>query len=85
LLKRFNSISDLDLDASIEGDVNRKKALTFYFINKNKQDVLVYCELHLKLLYDDNRKVKQNRIYFHEGIDDVEEGKILIGHIGKHL
>ncbi len=85
LLQKFNSISNFDLDASPEGDVSRKKELTFYFINNHKKDVPVYCELHLKLLYDDTRKVKQNRIYFHEGKEDIEEGKILIGHIGKHL
>ena len=85
LLKKFNSISNFDLDASPEGDVNRKKELTFYFINHHKEDIAIYCELHLKLLYDDSKKVKQNRIYFHEGKDDIEKGKILIGHIGKHL
>lgn len=85
LLKKFNSISNFDLDASLEGNIKRKKELTFNFINNRKEDVPVYCELHLKLLYDDNRKLKQNRIYFHEGKDDIEEGKMLIGHIGKHL
>jgi hypothetical protein len=85
LLRKFNSVSSFDMDASIEGNTDRKKDLTFYFTNNRQENVPVYCELHLKLLYDDNEKIKQNRIYFHEGQDDIENGKILIGHVGKHL
>jgi hypothetical protein len=85
LLKQFNSISNFDIDASIEGDLSRKNDLTFSFENKDGNDELLYCELHLKLLFDDNRKIVQNRIYFHEGKQNIQNGKILIGHIGKHL
>ena len=85
LLKRFNSISNFDIDASVEGDLKRKHKLTFYFKNNQGKIIPVYCELHLKMLYDDNRKIKQNRVYFHEGVNDIEDGKVLIGYIGRHL
>lgn len=85
LIKHFNSASNIDLDASIEGDISRKNDLTFSFSNIEGNIEMIYCELHMKLLYDDNKKVVQNRIYFHEGKLNIQNGKILIGHIGKHL
>ena len=85
LLKKFNSISNFDLDASIEGDIGRKKVLTFYFFNDQKTEEAIYCEFHLKLLYNDLKKKEQNRIYFHEGKTNIENGKILVGYIGVHL
>jgi hypothetical protein len=85
LLKQFNSICNFDLKASIEGDIKRKKDLTFIFMNENGIEENVYCELHLKLLYNDLGKIEQNRIYFHEGKKNIRNNKILIGYIGVHL
>lgn len=86
LLSRFNSISNLDLPASPEGDISRKKQLTFTFSkNDGEKGEKVYCELHLKLLYDDSKAKKQDRIYFHQGKENIGYGKILIGYIGSHL
>ena len=55
------------------------------YCKKNTKE-LIYCELHLKLIYDDRNVYSQNRrIYFHEGKPNIQKGKILIGHIGEHL
>ncbi|WP_166334435.1 hypothetical protein [Sphingobacterium chungjuense] len=72
--------------ASPQGDIRKKRDLTFVFLNKENCSENVYCELHLKISHDD-RNVFSNdrRIYFHEGIKQIQDGKILIGHIGKHL
>ncbi|PKD17142.1 hypothetical protein APR41_06830 [Salegentibacter salinarum] len=85
VLKQFNSSCDLDSNASPEGNIERKSDLTFDFQNNEGINENIYCELHLKLVFNDNRKVEQNRIYFHEGKYEIGGGKILIGHIGRHL
>lgn len=85
-LRKFNSQSNFDKDASIEGDIRRKKELTFDFINSSGQFENIYCELHLKLIYDDLGSYSQDRrIYFQEGKLNIFGGKILVGHIGEHL
>jgi hypothetical protein len=85
LLRMLNSMSDFELDASIEGDITRKRYLSFIFLNEKGLEETIYCELHLKLLHNDLRKIEQNRIYFHESKSNIERGKILIGYIGVHL
>lgn len=65
-----------------------KQNMKFKFESDKKQDVEVLCELHAKLCYDDSNNGKYHkdkRIYFHKGRPDIAGGKILIGHIGKHL
>lgn len=84
ILKCFNSKSKFEADASIEGNIKLKQVLTFIFKNKENNDKKIYCELHMKIVFNDFGKKEQNRIYFHEGIPDIENGKILIGHIGEH-
>jgi hypothetical protein len=85
LLKQFNSIASFDMDSSIEGDSERKKRLCFYFLNSKGAEESVCCEPHLKMLYNDFKKKEQNRIYFHEGKSTIQNGKILVGHIGAHI
>lgn len=73
---------------------NRKsqRDLTFTF-NKNKEKIGVYCESHLKInSYDKNYSRKKGdpnqihaRLYFHFGLDNVENDKILMGSIGPHF
>ena len=85
-LSRFSSICNVT--ASPEGDPSRKKILSFYFIDENSNQTLIYCEPHLKLYHSEtagDTHFYNNRIYFHEGRLDVEEGRILVAHIGKHL
>jgi hypothetical protein len=86
-LANFNVIYNHDgQSASIEGDISKKKKMTFAFIKTDGEDEDVYCEIHLKLSLDDKGTFSNDRrIYFHEGNKDIEKGKILIGHIGKHL
>lgn len=74
----------------MEGNPKRKSDLTFKFINDNKALEDVYCEPHLKLCHTDgypgdSSYSNDRRIYFHEGKEHIQKGKILIGHIGEHL
>jgi hypothetical protein len=89
-LSKFNAIAKLDEDATLEGNITHKKTMTFDFINDEGKLEIIYCEAHLKLCYNDNYPNDRSystdrRIYFHPGKANIENGKILIGHIGKHL
>jgi hypothetical protein len=89
-LKHFSIVAELDETASPEGDASRKKKFTFEFINDDGLSEYVCCEPHLKLCYNDDYPgdtsySTDRRIYFHEGKPNIQQGKILIGHIGKHL
>jgi hypothetical protein len=53
---------------------------TCNFINSNGENVRIRCNPHTKL-YEPN---SDYRIYFHWGNANIENGKILIGHIGRH-
>lgn len=60
--------------------------LKFYFMHsKEKKKVELCCELHTKLKWSDMDRVNQDRIYFHPGKPEIENGKVLIVHIGTHL
>ncbi len=87
VLEAFSIISQLDETASLEGHAARKVDFTFVFVNNKKESVEVCCEPHMKLCYSDTSREYSNdrRIYFHEGIPSINEGKILVGHIGRHL
>ncbi len=86
-LNIFNVQYDHDGQAaSPEGDIKKKNVLTFDFMNHGGQNERIYCELHLKISYDDNNVFSNDRrIYFHEGNSQIQNGRILVGHIGKHL
>jgi hypothetical protein len=88
-LKKFSSLCSFDEPASNEGNIQRKKELSFSFLNSvSNREEMIYCEPHLKLSQSDNSGNSEfyfHRIYFHEGKPEIENGKILIGHIGKHL
>jgi hypothetical protein len=80
----------LDEIASLEGNAKRKDDLTFEFMNNLQKFERVCCEPHLKLCYNDNYPgdssySNDRRIYFHEGKENIQNAKILIGHIGQHL
>jgi len=78
--------SILDQNASVEGNIDRKAILSWSFGNDSDAYEEIYCKLHLKLLLDDKGRVStERRIYFHEGKKNIQNGKILIGHIGEHL
>ena len=64
-----------------------RSKLTFDFINKQKQIVRVPCSPHTKLngqMRKGNTKYLFDRIYFAWGDSNIEDGKILIAHIGRH-
>jgi hypothetical protein len=88
-LERFSIACKLHDKASSEGDASRKAYFTFDFINVKRERVQVCCEPHLKICRSDNYPGDAEyyfyRIYFHEGQNDIQNGKILIGHIGCHL
>ncbi len=68
------------IEGSLEGNIDKKKDFTFEFSNQR-----VCCEPHLKLKTANtagNTHRYEHRIYFYQ---DIEGGKILIGHIGVHL
>ena len=87
ILERFSIYAKLDETATLEGNAQRKEDFTFSFPNSAgiKEDVC--CEPHLKLCYSDVDRSYSNdrRIYFHEGKPNIQEERILIGHIGAHL
>jgi len=85
-LSRFSTM--YPITATLEGNMARKKDLSFDFLNStSKTKKSIYCEPHLKLKTNDNPGNKHrynNRIYFHCGIPEIEDGKILVGYIGSH-
>lgn len=90
VLEQFSISAALDETASLEGNARRKPALTFKFTNNKNEIEDICCEPHLKLCRNDfypgdTSYSNDRRIYFHEGRVTVQEGKILIGHIGDHL
>lgn len=86
ILECFSRYAQLDETATLEGDASRKKDFTFSFPNDKGKDEDICCEPHLKLCYSDrsNSYSTDRRIYFHEGKPNIQDGKILIGHIGNH-
>lgn len=88
-LKEFSIACKLDEEASSEGNITRKNDFTFTFKNDNGMEENVCCEPHMKLCrsnhYPGDKEYYFNRIYFYEGKRNIENGKILVGHIGKHL
>jgi hypothetical protein len=79
--------ANLDETATLEGNAQRKEYFTFSFANNLGADENVCCEPHLKLCYSDkdNSYSNDRRIYFHEGKSNIQNGRILVGHIGVHL
>lgn len=83
----FTTECNLDDNAASKDTINSKEQLTYNFINYKGDSVEVTCYPHLKLCKSDtpgDNKYYFNRIYFHEGIDSIQNKKILIGHIGNH-
>jgi hypothetical protein len=88
-LKAFSAGCALDEEATIQGNVKDKNKITFEFENDAKIMEKICCESHLKLCYSDkhpgDKEYYFHRIYFHEGKPNIQNGKILVGHIGKHI
>lgn len=85
-LKRFSS--ECNIKVTPQGNAKDKPHITFNFINNNGINEPICCEPHMKLSSNDdgsNFHYFHNRIYFHEGKNSIQEGKILVGHLGKHI
>lgn len=85
-LQKFSS--ELGLETTLEGDISRKAKLTFTFKKNDGTAIDIYCEPHIKLSKSSisgDSKHYHNRIYFYQGREDIEDKKVLIGHIGGHL
>lgn len=50
-----------------------------------KQMETIKCELHTKFKRFNIDRTKQDRIYFFPGKPGIQDGKIIVKHIGKHL
>ena len=85
LLETFTEMASLDEIATLEG--KNKDRLGFEFINDEGKSEEVICEPHMKLSKSDNSDghYYKNRIYFSFGKENIENSKILVGHIGEHL
>jgi len=85
-LSKFTS--SLGLETTLEGNSNRKEDFTFTFLKNDGTEIQICCEPHIKLDKSSvagDTKWYSNRIYFYQGRAEVDNGNILIGHIGKHL
>lgn len=85
-LQKFSTI--LGIETSLEGNVRRKSFFTFTFNENNGTEIDICCEPHIKISKSSipgDGVFYTNRLYFYQGREDVENGKILIGHIGEHL
>ncbi|AOF97410.1 hypothetical protein [Sphingobium sp. RAC03] len=84
-MKAFTAMSGYE--TSMEGDADRKDALTFQFECKDGT-VRILCEPHIKLHCSaraGDAEYYFHRIYFSSAEHAEFEGKTLIGHIGEHL
>jgi hypothetical protein len=76
------------VDATPQGSAEAKPFMTFSFYDDEGNEVSICCEPHLKLSQSDQNGDNTfyfNRIYFHEGREIIQSGKILVGHIGRHI
>lgn len=84
-MKAFTAISGYG--TSMEGNADRKDALTFEFTGKNGTFRFL-CEPHIKLhrsALTGDTEYYFHRIYFSTAEHAEFKGKTLIGHIGEHL
>jgi hypothetical protein len=85
LLSNFSTLAVLDETATLEG--SNKDRLNFNFKNNQGEFESIVCEPHIKLCTNDSSDghYYQNRIYFYFGKKNIQDSKILVGHIGEHL
>lgn len=76
---------DLAIHSSVQG--KNKSKLNFNFITNNGAEITLCCDPHIK--YNRSEESTQDkeyyRLYFHTGNEDIDNGNILIAHIGIHL
>ena len=81
--------SEGSIKCTLEGNAaSAKQRLEFNFLNSLGVDEKLICEPHTKLEGTNapgDTKYRYDRIYFHEGRENIADGKTLIAHIGDHL
>lgn len=80
----FSGDTGIDCSPQSGREGNRNLKLKLYNSEK-KMEQEVVCELHTKFKKFNIDRTKQDRIYFFPGNKDIENGKVVIKHIGKHL
>lgn len=86
VLKDFQS--KCNISVTPQGNLKDKPKITFDFTNNSGVIEQICCEPHAKFDKNDkegNDSYYANRLYFHEGKKEIENGKILVGYIGKHI
>ncbi len=79
-------MSDMNIECSPQGDRRGIESLKLTLYNKlTKCDEIIVCELHTKFKKYNIDKTKQDRIYFFPGKAGIENGRVIIKHIGTHL
>ena len=77
---------EISFHASVQG--KSKDKLNFEFQDsKSKEKLKFICDPHVKYKSGEEAKVEKEyyRLYFHMGDPKIDNGNILIGHIGKHI
>lgn len=85
-LRQFTSACGIE--TSNEGNAERRDELSFSFTTHENKEESIYCEPHMKISQSDrpgDHHHYHNRIYFHPGKSTIADGRILVGHIGRHL
>ncbi len=93
ILTEFSGLYGLDESGSLQQRPEKKALLSFVFLHNNGEECNVICEPHLKISQEDkNSKIKNinyqkfhPRIYFSFPNPDIENGRIPVGSIGKHI
>lgn len=93
LLEDFSGMYGLDEPGSLQQRPEKKEALTFCFKKNDDSKCDVICEPHLKISQEDENCKCKNinyskfhpRIYFYFPQSDVENGRIPVGSMGKHI
>jgi len=83
----FTSECKLEAKAASKDSNDAKEQLTYTFHDNNGNIQSITCYPHLRLCKSDvsgDTHYYQHRIYFHEGLPNIQNGKILVPHIGVH-
>ncbi|SJM33311.1 hypothetical protein [Mesorhizobium delmotii] len=75
-------------DTTLEGNGDRKPALSFKFAVDDTRSEIVLCEPHMKISGCDDEgdhTFRHHRIYFAPRSHDSFGNHVLVGHAGKHL
>ncbi|MDR6560792.1 MULTISPECIES: hypothetical protein [unclassified Arcicella] len=90
--QRINVLPEFSTKCGIkvtpQGNLRDKPKITFTFTNHRGEKESICCEPHAKFDKNDiegDDSYYANRLYFHEGKREIENGKILVGYIGKHI